>query len=408
MSEINRREFIHKAGVLPAAAFMMNKITGENIPSLKNEPDMTKLYDPWLEINLKNIDWNIRQIKKLINNKPILAVIKGNAYGHGLVEIGSYLEKIKVYGAAVGKLSEALELRRGGITFPVLNFGPFSEYDAETIIDYNISQTVYYDNIHSLQETAKKLNRKAKVHINIDTGMGRVGIPYYRALPFIEKVARFDHVDIRGIFTAFTEEKEFDKIQLKRFLEICIAAKSQGISLGYRHAASSAALMNFPESHLDMVRPGIAIYGHYPSDEEYKLKRIALRPAMSLKTRISCVKRLRAGDSISYHRAYTATKEEKIATASLGYSDGFPYDVAGKSYALIKGRKYPLIAAVTANHISLKVTDAKDINEGDEVVLFGKQGNGEITAEELAAAADTSVYKIVIMMNPLLPKVFME
>jgi len=403
MKEIKRRDFIRNLSLLPAGVIALND---NNHLKYQSQSKSGDLYDPWIEINLKNMEWNINQISKMVNNRPILAVIKGNAYGHGLTGVGKFLEKINIHGVAVGKLSEALELRNEGIRFQILNFGPFSKDDSELIVGNEICQTVYFDNVLYLNERAEKLNKKAKVQINIDTGMGRVGVPYYEALAFIEQAAGLKNVRIEGVFTALTEDKEFDRIQVKRLVDISNKAKAKGISTGPLHATSSAGLLNFPESYLDMVRPGISVYGHYPSDEEYKLKRIELRPVMSLKTRVSYIKKLRPGDSISYHKLFTAEKEETVVTASLGYSDGFPYNVAGKAIALINGKKFPLIAAVTANHISIKVTGEKDIKIGDEVVLIGKQGTAEITAEEVAAAANTSVYKIVIMMNPLLPRIF--
>ncbi|RKY82992.1 alanine racemase [candidate division KSB1 bacterium] len=401
MRKIKRRDFIYGAGLLSASFPLFRNILN-NGSILRYNSNC----DPWLEINLSNIEWNVNQLRKWVRNKPIMAVIKGNAYGHGLVKVGKFLEKIKIYALAVGKLQEAIELRRNGVKCPVLNFGPFSEEDTELIIRSNISQTVYSDNVLALNKMAKKLNTQANVHINIDTGLGRVGVPHYTALSFIENVSKLDYIKIEGVFTVFTEEKNFDRIQLDRFLRICNDAKRKGISVGLRHVASSAGLLGFPESHLDMVRPGICIYGHYPSDEEYKLKKIELKPALSLKTRVSYIKKLRPGDSISYHRKFVAKKEETVVTASLGYSDGFPVNVIGKANAIIKNEKFPLIAAVTANHISIKVTGKDNIKIGDEVVLIGSQGDCRISAEELAEASDTSVYKVIIWLNPLLPRYY--
>ena len=335
-----------------------------------------------------------------------MAVIKGNAYGHGLVEVGKFLEKINIDSIAVGKLQEAVELRNAGVKCPVLNLGPFAASEAELIIKNNISQSVYNDNVLALNTMAGKINKQANVHLNIDTGRGRVGVPYHAALPFIENVSKLDNVKIEGIFTSLTEDKDFDKTQLRRFLDVCEGAKSKGISVGIRHAASSAGILAFPEACLDMVRPGITIYGHYPSDEEYELKKVDLKPALSLKTRVAYIKTLRPGDSISYHQKFTAEKEETVVTASLGYSDGFPVNAPGKAHALIKGKKFPVFADVTANHFYVNVTGEDDIKIGDEIVLFGQQEGNEIAADELAKAAETSVYKIVIRMNPLLPRVY--
>jgi len=405
MEKINRRSFIRLAGVLPAGALFC---AGDGKFNETKVHDFSKSYDPWLEINLKNIEWNVNQIRNKVSNRLIMAVIKGNAYGHGLVGVGKFLEKINIDSIAVGKLQEAVELRNAGVKCPVLNFGPFAESEAELIVENNISQSVYNDNVSALNTMAEKLNKQANVHLNIDTGMGRVGIPYHAALPFIENVSKLGNVIIEGIFTSLTEDKEFDKTQLRRFLNVCENAKRKGISVGIRHAASSAGILAFPEAYLDMVRPGITIYGHYPSDEEYVLKRVDIKPALSLKTRVAYIKTLRPGDSISYHRKFTAEKEETVVTASLGYSDGFPVNIAGKAHAVIKGKKFSVFADVTANHFYVNVTGEDGIKTGDEIILIGNQGNNKITAEELAKAAETSVYKIVIRMNPLLPRVYVE
>jgi alanine racemase len=306
----------------------------------------------------------------------------------------------------VGKVQEALQLRESGVKTSILNFGPFSNQDVEQLVRLNISQSVYADNVTFLADAAHKLHQKAKVHIKIDTGLGRVGVPYYQALSFIEKVAAMSDIAIEGIFTTFTEDEDFDKIQLERFLQVCDAAKEQGINVGLRHAASSAALLSFPQAHLDMVRPGITIYGHYPSDKEYQARKIDLKPAMTLKTRVMYVKILRPGDSVSYHRKFTAQKETQVATLPIGYSDGYPHQVADRGEVIIWGRRHPIIAAVTANHTTVNVTGANDVKIGDEAVLIGKQGDGQITAEEVADWAGTSVYKIVIGMNPLLPRIY--
>lgn len=402
MQKINRRKFIKSAVVLPAGAFVYDKL--DLIKS--GETAYSSICDARLEINLKNIADNINTIKKWVNNRPVMAVIKANAYGHGLVETGKYLDEIDIDHLAVGKIQEAAALREAGIKCPVLNFGPYSKEDAEIIVGSDISQSVYNDNILFLNEAAQRLNKQVSVHIKIDTGLGRVGIPYYAAFPFIEKVSNLQNVRIEGIFTTFTEDEYFDKEQLQRFLFLCEKARRKSINTGFRHAASSAAVLSFPQGHLDMVRPGITIYGHYPSDEEYRKKRIDLKPALSLKTTVSCVKILRRGDTISYHRKYKAKRDEKVVTAAIGYCDSYPENVIEKAEAIINGTKFPLIAAVTSNHISVLINKNTAVRVGDEVTLIGKSGNSEIKAEEIADAAETSVYKILIRQNPLTPRIF--
>ncbi len=403
MSNINRRDFLYGAGVLTAGAMNFNSLScaAETVSDTRHSS-----WDPWLEIDLSCISHNIDLIKQHTNGRKVMAVIKGNAYGHGLTEVGKYLENIGIYGLAVGKLQEALALREAGVKCPILNFGPFSQPDSDLIVENDISQSVYSSSAFFLSDSAKRLNKQARVHIKVDTGMGRVGVPHDEAALIFDDIASKSEIKIEGVFTALTEEKEFDKVQIERLNDVCDKAEVKGYFIGLRHAASSAGIMDFPDSYLDMVRPGIAIYGHYPSDREYELKRLHLKPAMTFKTRVCRVNDLESGEGVSYHRPFKAEKNEKVITASTGYSDGIPYRIADKASVLIRGRKFPLIAAVTANHITAEVTGMEDIKTGDEVVLFGMQGNERITAEELAAAADTSSYKILLWMNPLLPRIY--
>jgi alanine racemase len=404
MKKFNRREFLKHTGIVPfCAAFWMDGYDpgfGQNV-SLKHA-------DPWLEINLDHIAWNLAQIRKKVHPRPVMAVIKANAYGHGLVEVARFLEKQHIRFLAVGKLKEAFELREKGIRTPILNFGPLCSGESKQIVTRDISQSVYTDEIAALAEAAAKLKRKARVHIKVDTGLGRVGIPYYQALPYIKKVASMPNVIIEGIFTTFTEDEEFDKVQLQRFLHLCDSAKKNGIDVGLKHGVSSAGILSFPDAYLDLVRPGITIYGHYPSTKEHKERKLDLKPAMSLKARVIHVKQLRPGDAVSYHRKFTAKTETPVATVPVGYSDGYPYQIAGKAEAIIQGRRWPVIAAITANHSTLNISGANKIKIGEEVVLIGKQGKSEVTAEEIADWTGTSVYKIVIGMNALLPRAYRE
>ncbi len=403
MTTFTRRTFLKLAG---AASLGLAVRKGEaRMPVAPDDPKLLK--DPWLEINLKHMGWNLKQLRRQVNHRPIMAVIKANAYGHGLVRVAQYLEQQKIHSLAVGKAREALSLREQGIRVPILNFGPFSRENALELVRQRISQSVYTDEFRYLAEAAREAGQPARVHVKIDTGLGRVGVPYDQAMPLLERLAATPEIRIEGIFTTFSEDREYDAIQLQRFLQICRQAEKRGIRIGMRHAASSAAILSFPESHLDLVRPGITLYGHYPSEKEFEQRRIELKPVMSLKARVAYVKTLRPGDSVSYHRAFIASRETRVATIPLGYSDGFPYQVAGKASVLIRGQRFPTIALVTANHLTADVSGAaSEIRIHDEAVLIGRQGEQEITAEEVARWAGTSVYKILIWMNPELPRVY--
>jgi alanine racemase len=398
MKIVDRREFVALAGTAPLGlAWSANR---QHVAVPAGAPD--DLFDPWLEINTANVAWNVSQVRKRVGNRPILAVIKCNAYGHGIVEFAGLLEKQGIKDFAVVKVQEALALREGGIKGMILNFGPFSGKDADQLVQHGISQSVFSDAVDLLADAARKSGKRAKVHIKVDTGLARVGVPHKTAVPFVEKIASMPGILIEGIFTTLTEELDFDPIQIQRLLQVHDTAKGKGISTGIRHAASSAAVANFPGAFLDMVRPGNCLYGLEA------LPNLNLRPAMSLKTRVLYVKKMAAGETLSYHRQYTLPKDATIATLPLGYSDGYPYRGVNKADVLIRGRRWPLIGYMSANHATVDITGAEDIGIGDEVVLYGRQEGDEITIAEVSQWGDSSVYKVVIGMNPLVPRIYIE
>lgn len=390
---------------LSSVPLLFGPLAGSQSSGKKSAEPVSHLdCDPWVELDLKNMTWNLSQIRTITRAK-VMAVIKANAYGHGLVEVGKHLEKAGVDFLMVGKLDEALRLRKNGVSVPILNFGPYSSRGCEEIIRNTVSQSVFDEKARSLSEAGLKLGKKARVHIHVDTGMGRMGIQHRDALPYIQEVSRLKGLTIEGISTTLTEDDDFDREQLDRFLSLCRQAEKKGISLGLKHAASSDGLLDLPSSHLDMVRPGITVYGYYPSEKTQKEDRLGLRPVLQLKSRVVSVKSLLPGDSVSYHRLYTAQKREKIAIVPLGYSDGYPPNMIGKASVLIRGKRYPLIAAVTANHCTVLLEEDSSVASGDEVVLLGSQGKEKITADELGGWAGVSAYKILIALNPQLPKI---
>ncbi len=396
MTKINRREFLALAGMAPVGLAFSNHLPKTN--DSENTPG--ELFDPWLEINTKNLAWNVEQVRNRIENRPIMAVIKCNGYGHGLIGIAQALEKQNIQQFAVVKVPEAVSLRENGIKGTILNFGSFSRPEAEQIVKHNITQSVFSETVDILAAAARRLNKQARVHIKVDTGLGRVGVPYSQAMAFIDKVASMPDIAIEGVFTTLTEELDFDKVQIERLLQIYGEAKKKGISLGIRHAASSLAVANYPGAFLDMVRPGNCLYGLEP------LPNLDLKPVMSLKTRVLYVKKLHPGDTVAYHRSYKIEKETLMATLPLGYSDGYPHRGVNKAEVLIHGRRWPLVAYMSANHVFVDITGSEGIKIGDEVVMFGSQMESEISLGEAARWGDSSVYKAAIMMNPLLPRVF--
>jgi len=362
---------------------------------------------PWIEVDLGAISHNIGQISRFSGIR-LMPVIKANAYGHGAVQVARHLEQMEpVHGLCVGVVREAFDLRQSGLKIPLLNLGPYTKAEARRIVALDISQSVFTEAVAWLDQAARDQDRVAGVHIKIDTGLGRVGVPHLEALDFIEHVVKMPNLRIAGVFTSLSEDPDFDKIQMKRFQSLLSRAEARGIALGIRHAASSAAVLEGPETGLDMIRPGIMVCGHYPSAAERRLKRIDLRPALSLKARVVYVKNLKKGDPIGYHRAYKAQGAETIITGGIGYSDGYPTCLAGRAECLIGGIRHPLIAAVTANHIYVRGR-REGIEPGDEIVLYGKQGQEEITLEEIAEICGHSEYNLLARLSPALPRFYLR
>jgi alanine racemase len=367
--------------------------------------DAYSSYDAWITLDFENMGLNLGKVREQVK-VPVMAVIKANAYGHGLIETGRYLEQRGIDHLFVCKLQEAIQLRDAGVSCPVHNFGPLSPDDTDTLVHRGISQSVFTEDVHALNRSASKIGKPADVHIHIDAGMGRAGISDRDALPFIETVSSLKSIRIVGTSITLPQEPEFDQEVMDRFLSLCRNAEKMGISLGLKHAASSDGIMAYPSSfYLDMVRPGILLYGYYASAEAQAEDRLGLKPVLGLKSRVSAVKDLQPGDTVSYHRTYRASKREKFALISIGYSDGYPAKAAGRGFVLIKGERYPVIAKVTANHIEALLGPDTQIQPGDEVVLIGRQGKEQILAVELAKWGEVTNYQLLARLNPLLPRI---
>jgi len=359
--------------------------------------------DPLIEVNLAAIGWNLRRVRERAK-VPVMAVVKGNAYGHGLVETAKYLEAQGAEALMTGKLDEAVRLKENGLSRPVFNFGPFGPADAAEIVGRGICQSVSSDEARALGEAAAKAGRTAEVDIHVDTGLNRAGVPYQRALPLIETIASLRALRIKGVSTALTEDPEFDREQLRRFLEVCSGAKRRGIALGIRHAASSAALFEGAEFMLDMIRPGITLYGYYPNARTRKEDALGLKPVLKLKASVTFLNDLAGGETLSYLRAYKADKPMRVATLGIGYSDGYPVALGGTGVVLINGRKYPVLPAVTANHTMIDLGNDTSVKIGDEAILINDRRDSGLAADALSNLSGIGDYKILIGLNPLVAR----
>jgi alanine racemase len=376
---------------------------------------MQKLLGPtWTEVNLDAIAQNVRNIKKLIGEKKeLMAVVKGNAYGHDILEVSSVVLKNGASRLAVARLEEGIFLRKAGIVIPILILGLTLKQQAELLVSYNITPTVCeYEMIEKLSESAIKEDKVVKVHLKVDTGMRRIGIFSHDILRFIKRVRALKNVEIEGIFTHFSVADEKDKTytekQFRKFMGVLTTLEKEGIRIPIKHVSNSATLLDLPHMWLDLVRPGISMYGLYPSTEVQKT--IKLIPAHSFKTRIVFLKELPMGESIGYGRTYTTNQRRtKVASLPLGYADGYNRLLSNQVEVLVRGRRFPIIGRICMDQTMIDVTNLPQVEIGDEVVLWGRQGEEEITVEEIAEKIGTINYEIVHMPDKKrVPKLFIK
>jgi alanine racemase len=374
-----------------------------------------KLNRAWAEINLDNIAHNVREIRKIVNKRAeVMGVVKADAYGHGVMEVTRTLLDNGVSRLAVSMLDEAIQLRRNGIDIPILILSYTDPVRAEDIINYNVTQTVFsHDLAEALSDAAVRLGHKVKVHIKIDTGMTRVGfMPGYNAVKNVVAISKLPGIIIEGLFTHFASADEKDKsysyMQLERFMSICTELQRIGIHIPIKHVANSAAIIEFPEMHLDMVRHGIILYGYYPSSEVNKHK-LLLKPAMTLKANVILVKEVENNTSVSYGRVFTTKRRSRIATIPIGYADGYSRLLTGKANVLINGELAPVVGTICMDQCMVDITDIDgNVKVGDEVVLFGKQMEKEIKVEELANLIGTINYEIISVVGKRIPRVYLH
>lgn len=374
--------------------------------------DLNRIRSVWAEINLDNLANNMREIRRLTDrNAMVTAVIKADGYGHGAKYIVETLLENGADRFAVAVLDEALDLRSFGVKEPILIMGYTQPEKAKEIVENDIEQAVYtYEVAKAISDESVRQNKKAKIHIKIDTGMGRIGLkPEEKVIDFAKEISRLPNIIIEGIFTHFAiaddADKDYTYKQFERFNWTINKLKEVGIKINIKHCANSATIIDLPDMHLDMVRAGIILYGLAPS-LDVMLDRIDLKQVMSLKARISHVKEIEANESVSYGRKYIAAKKSKIASLPLGYADGYTRMLSGKAEALIKGLRVPIAGRICMDQCMIDVTGIDNVNVGDEVVLFGQQMGASISIDELAEKLGTINYEIVCMISKRVPRVY--
>lgn len=372
---------------------------------------MKEYYRVQADIDLDAICNNIKRTREIIKPETkIMAIIKADGYGHGAVPIARALDTlVDAYGIAI--LEEGMELRKSGVTKPILILGATPRQLFPTLIEYDIIQTIFdYETACVLSEEACRQNKKASIHIKLDTGMSRIGFALNEAsISDIKKIAALQGIEINGCFTHFARADETDKafthIQLKRYLDFVEQLESEGIQIPVKHVSNSAGIMELPEANLNMVRSGISTYGLYPSEEVDK-NRLLLEPAMSIKSCITHVKELEKNIGISYGSTFVTSRKTKVATIPVGYGDGYPRALSSKGRVLIHGQSAPILGRVCMDQFMVDVTDVKDVKVGDSVTLVGTDGAECITVEELSGLAYSFNYEFVCDVGKRIPRVF--
>lgn len=372
---------------------------------------MKNYYRVQANINLDAVYDNVCRAKALLKpGTKLMAVIKADGYGHGALALAKVLDSVAdAYGVAI--LEEGIALRRAGVTKPVLILGFTPEPLYEQMIQHEIDATVYtFDMARDISSAAQRLGKKARIHIKLDTGMSRIGfLPGEESLAAIQKIAALPGIQIEGCFTHFARMDECDKTaaerQLQRYLDFVARIEAMGISIPVKHISNSAGIIEMPETNMDMVRDGICVYGLYPSEEVHK-ERLALVPAMELKSCISYIKTLGAGVEIGYGGTYTTKRTTRVATIPVGYADGYPRALSNKGRVLIHGQSAPILGRICMDQFMVDVTDIPDAKEGDIVTLFGRDGDAFLSVEEVSEMAHSFNYEMVCNVGKRVPRVY--
>lgn len=366
------------------------------------------------EVNLENLLHNFKQIKSYISKgTKICSVIKADAYGHGSVPVAKTLNEAGVDAFAVAASQEAIALRKNGISCQVLVLGYTGVDDYFDMVKHDITQTVFrLDMAKSLSEVALQMQKKAHIHIKIDTGMGRIGfMPNDESARIIKEISELPMIQIDGFFTHFARADEKDKTasmkQLKLFREFMADLRASGIATNELHMSNSAGLIDIHEADFNMVRVGIAMYGLYPSEEVQK-DALELRPVLSLKSNIILVKDLPEGYAISYGGRYVTSKTTRVATIPVGYGDGYPRSLSCIGRVLIRGQEAPILGSVCMDQFMVDVSDIEGVSEGDTAVLIGSSGNQHISVEEIAGHMGTINYEVVCQLGKRIPRVYVR
>ncbi len=367
----------------------------------------------WAEINLDNLAHNMREIRRVSKSKEIMAVVKADAYGHGALDTAPILLENGADKLAVAIVDEGKELRKGGIKAPILVLGWTPEEQAKDIVEYDLECTVLsYEFAKTLSNEAKKRGKIAKIHIKVDSGMGRIGfLPTQESIEEITQISKLTNIVMEGLFSHFSdadsEKKEYSEKQNKRYKYFIEKLQERDIFFNTKHIGNSATIIDLPEYHYDMVRPGIILYGYYPSDQVRK-DEIDLKPVLSLKAKIANIKKVEKNEYIGYGRKYQCYGESIIGTLPIGYADGYSRMLSGFAKVIVNGDIVPVVGRICMDQCMIDLTQIDNINIGDEVILIGEDGNNKLNADYIASCLNTISYEVLCMIGKRVPRVYVE
>lgn len=380
---------------------------------------MTELHEPTVDegvlrpthltVDLGRLAANYRAIAAHAG-RPLMPILKANAYGHGLVRVARLMADLGAPYLGVAYLEEGIRLRREGISTPILVLGGILGDQIPLFLAHDLTLTASsVDKLRAIEAAASAAGKRARVHLKIDTGMERIGVHYYSAEALLEASLRCQHVDVEGIFSHFATADEEDltyaRLQLARFEEVLSFYERRGLPTPMRHMANSAAAVRMPESAFDMVRPGILLYGVYPS--EHVPRDVPVRAALTWHSRVVYFKVVKPGHPVSYGSTWQTDHMCRVVTVPVGYGDGYPRRMSGSAEVLLHGRRYPVVGRICMDQVMVNIEWDSAYN-GDEVILLGGSGTGALAVEELAAWAGTIPYEILTGINTRVPRVYVE
>lgn len=376
---------------------------------------MLKDYRPvWEEINLDNLIYNIRQIRlKVGKDKELIGIVKANAYGHGALEVSQVLLENGVNRLAVSELDEAIELRENGIKCPIMILGIVPDTFLNDIVDYNVEPVVpSYEYASKLSRIAKDKWKTVKIHVAVDTGMGRIGFQTNEnSIEEIYNINKLSNIEIQSLFSHFSTSDEKDKTyshkQFEKYKTFYKELMKRNVRINTKDIANSAAIMELPDTYCDAVRPGIIIYGYYPSDDIDK-NQLSIKPVMSLKAKVAYVKTLDAGKYVSYGRKFKSKRKSIIATLPIGYADGYTRMLSGNAKVIVNGKFAPVVGTICMDQCMIDVTDAGEVNVGDEIILMGEKNGLKFDAEDVAKIIGTISYEVLCSISRRVPRVYIK